>query len=136
MLLELDDLDEDLIFSTLSHWVRWFPEDFAEEAVMVKVRGASAYPANGRGARVAKMISSGRVVKLLSTLSSHLAALDRHQGFLDQEQNRRKHQRQRRDSISDQVVSRDTPSYGSLFLQTPSQVCIHFSQIFWLHDGV
>ena len=63
----------------LSKWMTWFPEDFQDEAMTRKTRKIFSQIIELQSAAF-----SNRLNQLLSTLNSHLAAMRRHEAWLDE----------------------------------------------------
>ena len=63
----------------LSKWMTWFPEDFQDEAMTRKTRKIFSQIIELQSAAF-----SNRLNQLLSTLNSHLAAMKRHETWLDE----------------------------------------------------
>ena len=63
----------------LSKWMTWFPEDFQDEAMTRKTRKIFSQIIQLQSAAF-----SNRLNQLLSTLNSHLAAMRRHEAWLDE----------------------------------------------------
>ena len=63
----------------LSKWMTWFPEDFQDEAMTRKTRKIFSQIIELQSAAF-----SNRLNQLLSTLNSRLAAMRRHEAWLDE----------------------------------------------------
>lgn len=67
------------VVSLLSKWIMWFPEDFQDEAMTQKTRKIFQTVID-----LQSTAYSARLNQLLSTMTSHLAAMRRHEAWLEE----------------------------------------------------
>ncbi len=67
------------VVSLMSRWMTWFPEDFQDEAMTRKTRKIFQQIIDLQSAAF-----SAKLGQLLSTLTSHLAAMKRHEAWLEE----------------------------------------------------